>query len=96
MKKYAINRLNIEIGRWCNMTCQHCFKGKREKLAFNPKYIDKFLDNIYLVNHLYFCGGEASLYIDEMQQILEIFKEKCTFKFYKSKLEYFKEKCKIC
>lgn len=76
MKKYAINRLNIEIGRWCNMTCQHCFKGKREKLAFNPKYIDKFLDNIYLVNHLYFCGGEASLYIDEMQQILEIFKKK--------------------
>lgn len=76
MKKYAVNRLTIEIGRWCNMTCRHCLKGEREKLAFNPKYIDKFLDNISMVNHLYFCGGEASFYIDEMEQILEIFKKK--------------------
>lgn len=76
MKKYAVNRLTIEIGRWCNMTCRHCYKGERERLAFNPDYIDKFLDNIYLVNHLYFCGGEATFYIDEMVQILEIFKKK--------------------
>lgn len=68
--------MDIEIGRWCNMTCRHCYKGEREKMACKPEYIDKFLDNIYLVNHLYFCGGEASLYIDEMRQILEIFKKK--------------------
>ena len=76
LKKYAVNNLVVEIGRWCNMTCRHCFKGERERLAFNPDYIDKFLDNIYLVNHLYFCGGEATFYIDEMVQILEIFKSK--------------------
>lgn len=76
LKKYAINRLTIEIGRWCNMTCRHCYKGEREKLSCRPEYIDKFLDNIYLINHLYFCGGEASLYIDEMVQILEVFKQR--------------------
>lgn len=27
-KKYAIDRLIIEIGRWCNMTCKHCLKEK--------------------------------------------------------------------
>lgn len=76
MKKYAVNRLTIEIGRWCNMTCRHCLKGEREKIACKPEYVDKFLDNIYLINHLYFCGGEASFYIDEMKEILEIFKRK--------------------
>lgn len=76
MKKYAINRLDIEIGRWCNMTCRHCYKGKREKLSCRPEFVDKFLDNISMVHHLYFCGGESSFYIDEMKQILEIFRRK--------------------
>lgn len=76
MKKYAIDRLYIEVGRWCNMTCEHCLKGEREKLAIKPEYIDKFLDNIYFVNHLYFCGGESVFYINEMKEILEIFKKK--------------------
>lgn len=76
MKKYAINRLTIEIGRWCNMTCRHCLKGNREKIACKPEYVDKFLDNISVVNHLYFCGGESSFYIDEMIEILEVFKRK--------------------
>lgn len=58
------------------MTCRHCYKGKREKLSCKPEFVDKFLDNISMVNHLYFCGGEASFYVDEMKQILEIFRRK--------------------
>ena len=75
MKKYSINRLIIEIGRWCNMTCRHCFKGERENMAIKPQYVEKLLENLSLVNILYFCGGESSLYINEMIEILEIFKK---------------------
>lgn len=52
------------------------FEGERENLSFDSNYIREFLDNIYLVNHLHFCGGEVSLYINIMQEVLEIFKEK--------------------
>lgn len=76
MKKFAIDRLDIEIGRWCNMTCKHCYKGEREKIAIDEKFIEKFTDEIYLVNHLYFCGGEAMFYLNKIEAILEIFKNK--------------------
>lgn len=76
MKKYAVERLTVEIGRWCNMTCDHCLKGEREKLAIRPEYFNTFLDNITIVNILDFIGGESVFYIKEMRKILEIFKKK--------------------
>lgn len=76
MKKYAINRLIVDVGHWCNMTCDHCMRGEREKLAFDSVYMDMFLEDIYFVNHIYFAGGEAMFYMKEIREILEIFKKK--------------------
>lgn len=55
--------LGIEVTRKCNQNCDgFCMRGDKQNLDINLEYIDKFLDNEFiLVDSLIFSGGEPSL-----------------------------------
>lgn len=44
-------------------------------MSIKPKDVLAFAKNFSLINHLYFSGGESSLYIDLMEEILDLLKE---------------------
>lgn len=76
-KSKSLTSLVIEITRDCNFKCNHCLRGEEEKnKSFNKKLFRKFLidNNIKKISDLTLSGGEPTLNLSAMKDILELLK----------------------
>lgn len=70
-KKIHARFLEIEVGTKCNLKCKHCYLGDAPELTIKPEYIDAILENVYEIDDLLLAGGEITLYLDEVELVLE-------------------------
>lgn len=69
--KYNFEQLVIEVGRKCNMKCNHCLRGDAEDLAIKKEYIDAVLQKTDSIGCLTITGGEPFLYPEEIHYIID-------------------------
>lgn len=74
MKKYGIESLIIEVTRRCNMNCAHCLRGDAQSADLNIEVVNELLKHIESVTFLTITGGEPTLNINGILDILESFK----------------------
>lgn len=67
--------LSIEVTQRCNMSCKHCVRGKSRYVDININAVKNALSDVCYVHALTLTGGEPSLNIKGVYQILSIFKE---------------------
>ena len=72
MEKVSLRRLYIELGRMCNLTCAHCCAGNMEDVEIDIKDVKKFFDNLEYIDNIVFTGGEPTLYVDKIDNIMEL------------------------
>lgn len=70
--KLNLDRVVFEITRWCNMQCEHCLRGEREKVRLKKEYIDNFLKDVNSISCLTITGGEPTLAVDIIEYILQV------------------------
>lgn len=84
MDKICFTTLEIEINRQCNFSCEHCFCGDSEGFFdFNYDKLGTLLEQTKAVSFLQFTGGEPTLSLETMNNVLSVFEQKnipiCTF-----------------
>jgi len=62
-EKMNIDQLIIEVTRRCNLSCEHCLRGRAQSKDIDPEMILKFLkiNNIRYISSLTFSGGEPCM-----------------------------------
>lgn len=70
MEKVSLRHIYIEIGRMCNLKCEHCCKGDPENIQISDEVIDVLLDNVHFIDEITITGGEPMLYIERMRTLL--------------------------
>ena len=73
--KLYFDSLSIEVTRKCNMNCAHCLRGESEKTDLDLSNVRKLLEHTEHINMLTLTGGEPSLAIDKIEQVLDICNE---------------------
>ena len=51
----------VEVTRWCNLECQHCLRGDRQRKKQTYQNMYEFLGNFSYVDTVTFTGGEHTL-----------------------------------
>lgn len=67
---FIFNELALELTRKCNMKCNHCLRDDAENINMNMKTIEPLLSRTMQINTLTFTGGEPTLNISLMKEIL--------------------------
>lgn len=67
--------LVLEVTRKCNMSCAHCMRGEPENINLQFSQIKPLFDCIEGIDTLTFSGGEPTLNINVMQDILDYCKK---------------------
>lgn len=75
-KKLYIENLILEVTRKCNMSCAHCMRGNAEELDLSFSTIQPLLDRLDGIGTITFTGGEPTLHIPVMKEILNYCREK--------------------
>ena len=70
----AIENLAIELTRKCNLRCGHCMRGESEAKEISDQTLDRIFENISIVGLLNFIGGESSLAVDRINQLVDTLK----------------------
>lgn len=63
--------LVLEVGRKCNLHCEHCLRGEAEDLMMPIETAKAILDSIYAIGCITFTGGEPALYGEEISVIID-------------------------
>ena len=70
--KLLIQQITIEVNRQCNFKCEHCFCGESEGFFdFNYEKLCLLLDQTLAINYIDFIGGEPTLSIDIMMNVIK-------------------------
>jgi len=94
-----IKQVTVLITNRCNFKCEHCFWGNLEKeetiTKTKLKYVvQKCVENN--IKHICFSGGEPVLYLDEIVEIMKLYKQKfsvisiCTNGYWGNDINIFK------
>lgn len=70
-KKLYIDNLAIEVTRRCNMNCPHCMRGDAQRKDLDMNKVYKFLSQVESISSLTFTGGEPTLNVGAMVEILD-------------------------
>lgn len=73
--KMDISHLIIETTRKCNMACEHCLRGDAQNKNITMETLIPFLKHVNEIGTLSFSGGEPTLHLDILEQLLEYVKE---------------------
>lgn len=73
--RVAIENLALELTRKCNLQCGHCMRGSAENKEMSNDTIDRIFEEISTVGLLNFVGGESSLAVDRINQLIETVKK---------------------
>lgn len=71
----AIEELAICITGRCNMCCPHCLRGDAVNRDIDISYVEQLLTNVREIGCLVLSGGEISLNVEGMNEILSIIKK---------------------
>lgn len=52
--------LVLEVGRKCNLRCEHCLRGEAEELTMPIETAKAILDGISAIGFITFTGGEPA------------------------------------
>lgn len=63
--------LVLEVGRKCNLHCEHCLRGEAEELTMPIETAKAILDGISAIGFITFTGGEPALYGEEISEIVD-------------------------
>lgn len=68
-----IDQLIIEVTRQCNLSCEHCLRGKAQSKDIDPEMICKFLkiNEIRFISSLTFTGGEPCMKPSAIKKITD-------------------------
>lgn len=61
----------LEVGRMCNLQCDHCLRGECENLTMPFEIAKKAIDLVTDINTITFSGGEPTLYGKEIAKIID-------------------------
>lgn len=59
-----VDSLVLEVGRKCNMHCDHCLRGECEDVEMSFETAKAAIDAVDEINNITFTGGEPFLYAD--------------------------------
>lgn len=63
--------LILEVGRKCNLHCEHCLRGEAEDLTMPIEAAKAILDGISAIGSIAFTGGEPALYGEKISEIVD-------------------------
>lgn len=75
-KDISCSELIIEVGRKCNLCCEHCLRGDAENKTIDVALAKKFLKEFDEIDCITFTGGEPTLYEKEIIQIIDFILKK--------------------
>lgn len=75
-KDISCNELIIEVGRKCNLCCEHCLRGDAENKTIDVAMVKKLLKEFDEIDNITFTGGEPTLYEKEIIQIIDFILKK--------------------
>lgn len=61
----------LEVGRKCNLQCDHCLRGESENLTMPFEIAKKAIDLVTGIRTITFSGGEPTLYGKEIAKIID-------------------------
>ena len=61
----------LEVGRMCNLQCDHCLRGECENLTMPFEIAKKTIDLVTDIKTITFSGGEPTLYGKEIAKIID-------------------------
>ena len=71
-----VQDLILEVGRRCNMHCDHCLRGPQEDVSMSFETATKALDSVSQLSTITFTGGEPTLYADFICKVIDYIMEK--------------------
>lgn len=69
--KPDVSQLILEVGRKCNLCCEHCLRGEAEDTAMSYKDAIKTIDSFESIDSITFTGGEPTLYEDFICDVID-------------------------
>lgn len=70
-----IDRLYLEITRYCTFECEHCIKGNREQKNMSNSTLDNIFKDISSVDTLLLTGGEPLINIRILKHLGDIIRD---------------------
>lgn len=70
-QQISVQELILEVGRRCNMHCDHCLRGPQENDAMSFETVTKVLDSVSRLGAITFTGGEPTLYADFICKVID-------------------------
>jgi len=67
--------LVITLGYKCNFRCEHCIVGKKTEIGLTEREKELIAESVcrYGTKHVLFVGGEPTLYVEDMNDIISRF-----------------------
>lgn len=74
----ALKELEVILTEKCNLSCEHCFRGKTSNKEISEETLNAIFKKFYLVENLGLGGGEISLVPDKIRMLTKSLKQNKT------------------
>ncbi len=71
MAKLKVEEMIMEITRWCNLDCGHCFRGDAENAFMSFETINNLLGNVDEISKLVISGGEPLIAVAQLNAVAD-------------------------
>ena len=71
MAKFKAEELLMEITRYCNLDCRHCFRGESQNAFMSTETIYNLLTNLDEINKLVLSGGEPFMAVKQLNDVAD-------------------------
>lgn len=71
MKIKYCGELLLEVGRMCNMRCDHCLRGEMQDVSMQFEDAKRMIDQIECIGNITFTGGEPTLYAEFICKVID-------------------------
>ena len=76
MNKVYFQNFGAIVTNKCNLDCGHCLRGCKNDKEMSKEVIEKTFEQIYAVSALSICGGEPTLALEPIENIINAIIEK--------------------
>lgn len=74
MAKFTVEELLMEVTRFCNLDCKHCFRGEAQNAFMSFDTIHNLLANVDHIEKLVLSGGEPLVAIRQLNEVANTIK----------------------
>jgi len=71
MANLKIEELIMEVTRYCNFDCKHCFRGEAENAFMSTETIYNLMSNLKEIEKLVLSGGEPFMAVKQLNDVAE-------------------------